>query len=407
MPDETQAFIARIPRVLVSDGASGGFAGKVECADYEVRFDPDLSLSSIETQIGAKRLLVPKWADPHVHLDKCHTIDRMGAVGGDLGVAIAAQAADRETWTQTDVRERMSRGLEECIESGCGAIRTHIDWHLGIKPPMAWHIAAELSQHHRDRIVVQTAALTDIELLADRENARLVASHVAETDGVLGSFVLGQGKREDGIRNAFTMAEAFGLALDFHVDESLDPDLDGVEMIADVALETGFQGPVLCGHACSLRSKSQDARNRIADKLAEAGVAIAALPFTNAYLQGRTDGTPDRRGLTCVHELRTRGVLVTIGADNVRDAFCPTGVHDPLRNLALMALLTHLDPPFSGHLPLIAGNSRQAMGLDPITVDGATVDDVMVFEAASLSELFSRCPKPKSLSHANLETSDV
>jgi diadenosine tetraphosphatase ApaH/serine/threonine PP2A family protein phosphatase len=113
------------------------------------------------------------------------------------------------------------------------------------------------------------------------------------------------------------------------VDEGLDPALDGLELIADVAADMRFEGPVLCGHACSLASRNDDDVARIADKLADRGIAVAALPATNLYLQGRNAGTPDRRGITRLHELAARGVKIVIGTDNVRDAFCPVGRHDP------------------------------------------------------------------------------
>jgi cytosine deaminase len=59
-----------------------------------------------------------------------------------------------------------------------------------------------------------------------------------------------------GLRNVFALADRYGLALDFHVDEGLDPALDGLELIADIAAEMRFEGPVLCGHACSLASRN-------------------------------------------------------------------------------------------------------------------------------------------------------
>jgi cytosine deaminase len=160
------------------------------------------------------------------------------------------------------------------------------------------------------------------------------------------------------------LADRYGLALDFHVDEGLDPALDGLELIADVAEEMRFRGPVLCGHACSLASRGPDDVARIADKLAARGIAVAALPATNLYLQGRREGTPDRRGITRLHELAARGVDIVIGTDNVRDAFCPVGRHDPLHSLSLAACgaAGHLDPPFGRHLRTITSGARGRSG---------------------------------------------
>ena len=102
--------------------------------------------------------------------------------------------------------------------------------------------------------------------------------------------------------------------------------------------------------------------DRVAEKLVLAGIFVAALPTTNLYLQGRTEGTPDRRGLTRVRELTDAGVQVVVGSDNVADAFCPLGQHDPMAALKLAVLTGHLDPPFDRWLPLITTNAARALG---------------------------------------------
>lgn len=163
------------------------------------------------------------------------------------------------------------------------------------------------------------------------------------------------------------------------------------------ALETGFQGPVLCGHACSLMNFESSDVQRIADKLARAEISIAALPATNLYLQGRSDGTPDRRGITRIRELQDAGVNVVLGADNVRDAFCPLGSHNPLATLSLAALAAHLDPPFGSHLPMITTSARCALGLAPVTVDGAAIGDLQLFDAPSVTAILGNGSSPRPL----------
>ena len=82
------------------------------------------------------------------------------------------------------------------------------------------------------------------------------------------------------MRAIFKAAEAHGLALDFHVDEGLADGLDGLGMIADLVIETGFEGPVLCGHCCSLMNVEGDALDVIGSGIgagpASDGVAFEA-----------------------------------------------------------------------------------------------------------------------------------
>ena len=349
------------------------------------------------------RLVLPRLTECHVHLDKCHTISRMEGVGGDLRAAIEAQAADRQHWTAEDIRARATRGLDELIAAGCGAIRSHVDWGSDtsrLAPSPAWQVLRELAQDYKDRAMVQLAPLTGADDMADRDAAEAIAQQLGPAGGVLGVFVLDHLGRREGIRNAFAVAEKYQLALDFHVDEGLAAGLDGLDIIADEAMRTGFQGPVLCGHACSLMNLEAEALKPLAEKLARAGIAVACLPSSNLYLQGRGGGTPDRRGLTRVRELLDAGVRVLVGTDNVRDAFCPLGRHDPLHSLALAALAAHLDPPYGQYLPLITTNAEQALGLAPTYVDGAAIGDLLLFDAATTPDLLAGGVAPSVVADA-------
>ncbi|MEL7114975.1 MAG: amidohydrolase family protein, partial [Pseudomonadota bacterium] len=332
------------------------------------------------TEAAPRYVLLPPLTEPHVHLDKCHTVARCDSVGGDLAAAVAAQMRDKARWTREDLQHRMTQGLSELIRAGCGTIRTHIDWARK-GAPVAWDVALALRAEAQSQgVTLQMAALTGIDEMADMAVAEDIAQRMAREDGVLGAFVLDHAGKEQGIRNLFQLADRYGLALDFHVDEGLAPGLNGLDLIVKVAREMRHEGPVLCGHACHLATRSADDVARIAHGLAEAGIAVATLPTTNLYLQGRTAGTPKTRGLTMVHELQARGVDLVVGTDNVRDAFCPIGVHDPLYTLGVAVLAGHLDPPLGRHLPMITTSARHALGLAPQWIDETDTEDLMLFE---------------------------
>ncbi len=369
--------------------------------DLIIRKGKILGMNQSNLQTQAQYLVMPKLTECHVHLDKCHSISRMTGSGGDLRAAIDAQAADRAAWTADDIRNRAKRGLMELIASGCDVVRSHVDWTHGeeaFEPPLAWQVLNTLGQDYKDEVTLQVAPLMGIADLANHDIAKVTAALVAKTSGVLGAFVLDQPSRRQGIENAFRMADQFGLALDFHVDEGLAEGLNGLEMIADAAIACGFEGPVLCGHACSMANLNRSALTGLIDKIARAGLTVAALPTTNLYLQGRVDGTPDRRGITRMREVGAVGVPLAVGTDNVRDAFCPLGKHDPRQSLAMAVLAAHLDPPFGDHLPMITTNARQALGLAPTFVDGAAIGDLLLFDATSTSDILSGAGRPKSLS---------
>jgi len=144
-----------------------------------------------------------------------------------------------------------------------------------------------------------------------------------------------------------------------------------------------------------------DALTRLVDTVARSGISIVALPATNLYLQGRGEGTPQRRGITRVRELREAGVTVAFGSDNVADAFCPVGRLDPMQALSLAVVTAHLDPPFGPWLASVTSRARRAIGLDPQPIDRARTADFLIAEASHTADVVrgaSRLPLEEYLS---------
>ncbi|MEO0401350.1 MAG: amidohydrolase family protein [Pseudomonadota bacterium] len=374
-----------VPRVLVSDPARFGGVVTGDC----LRGAPVIENGALARLAPPKgqnaRIVIPTLVEPHCHLDKCHTIHRIGQVGGDLAHAIKRQWDDKVNWTQADLRTRTQRGLDEARANGCQLIRSHVDWGDDTDAPLSWSVLSECAE---DATGLQLAALIGIDKLAEDPFAHAIGKTLARTGGTIGAFVLGQEDLAKGLRNAFDTAARHGLMLDFHVDEGLG-EFNGLEAIADVALATQFDGPILCGHAVSLMDRSAADFARIADKLARAKITVCTLPVTNLYLQGRTSGTPDRRGITRLRELRAAGVRVVVGSDNVADAFCPLGAHDPRAALALASITAHLDPPLGDWLTTITTDAAAALGHTPTFVDGASLSDLLTCDVTHTANLIS------------------
>lgn len=378
-------MIILVPKALVADPARFGGTSQGDCLRGRAVIQ-DGRLVALAPEDGqATRMIIPRLTEAHCHLDKCHTVARLGYVGGDLAHAIAQQRADKVHWTADDLRTRAMHGLGQAQANGCKSIRSHVDWGDKATPPLSWSVLNECAEDSQD---LQLAALCGIAQWADATFAATVGPILSRTGAAAGAFVLGQDTMQTGLANIFDTAIRHSLPLDFHVDEGLG-NLNGLEAIADMAIAARFSGPILCGHAVSLMERETDDVTRIADKCARAGITVCALPLTNLYLQGRTQGTPDRRGITRLRELRAAGVKVIVGSDNVADAFCPIGAHDPRAALALACLTAHLDPPLGDWLTAITTDAAQAIGRTPVMVDGARLDALLICDAAHTSDLVS------------------
>lgn len=374
-----------VPLSLIDDPSRFGGARDGDCARGVPAIKDGVLVALAPPVWDSAQIVIPYLSEAHCHLDKCHTISRIGQVGGDLAHAISQQRADKKHWDEDDLRARAMQGIAEAERNGCRSIRSHVDWGDTSAPSLSWSVLNECAEETAD---LQLAALCGIDQWADPSFAKKLGEVLAVTDGVPGAFVLGHDKVQAGLENIFDAAVSHGLMLDFHVDEGLG-DFNGLEAIADVALATKFDAPILCGHAVSLMDHSPDDFARIADKCARAGITICTLPITNLYLQGRTDGTPDRRGITRLRELRAAGVNVVVASDNVSDAFCPLGAHDPRAALALACVTAHLDPPLGDWLPSITTHAATALGRAPVKVDGTKLSDLLTCDAAHTAELIS------------------
>ncbi|MEP2891499.1 amidohydrolase family protein [Tateyamaria sp.] len=372
-----------VPLVFISDPKRFGGARRGDC----VRGVPAIKngkLVALAPPIGdAAKLVIPHLTEAHCHLDKCHTVARIGHIGGDLTNALVQQRADKNNWDEDDLRARAIKGLSEARNNGCRTIRSHVDWTDTAAPPLSWSVLTEVAEETED---LQLSALCGIDQWADPAFATKLGEILALSDGVAGAFVHGQPGLQDGLVNIFETATRHGLMLDFHVDEGLG-DLNGLEAIADMALATKFQAPILCGHSVSLMDRDAKDFARIADKCARANITICTLPTTNLYLQGRTDGTPNRRGITRLRELRAAGVKLVVGSDNVGDAFCPLGAFDPRAALGLACLTAHLDPPHGDWLASITTDAATALGCTPRMVDGVSLDDLLTCEGEHSADL--------------------
>ncbi|MDF0595184.1 amidohydrolase family protein [Psychromarinibacter halotolerans] len=332
---------------------------------------------------GTRRILVSGWSllpgltDAHVHLDKTYTVAETGLADGTLMGAIRLHAEASVRWTADDHAARMRRAVAEAAAAGTRTLRTHIDCPSLPEEMPGWQAAGAVAAE--GTVTLQRSALGALSRAQGADFADR-CRQVARAGGVLGAFVA-PGLADRALFEAFlTGAEAHGLDVDFHIDEGLHPGPASLPVLAEAVLKTGFSGRVLAGHGCALSLQTEAERDRALDLIATAGIAVAALPRTNLYLQDRAPGTtPLRRGITLVHEMRARGIPVLFGADNVADAYYPFGNYDPLHLFAEATTAAHLDQDLGVWIDAIAGVPARAMGLDGGRIaPGAPADGVLV-----------------------------
>lgn len=338
----------------------------------------------------ARAMIWPCFADLHCHLDKGQISDRATGADGSFEAALDAVAIDRGRWTRDDIRLRMDFGLRCAFAHGTAAVRTHIDSDHATAQA-SWEAFGELRDHWAGRIDLQGVSLVQVGALADAALSRRVAARVAEFGGILGASTRQVPGLEAIIDSLFSLAEDHHLDLDFHVDESGDPNARALPLIASTAIRRKFAGKVVVGHCCSLAVQDDGHVDRTLDLVAEAGLAVVTLPVLNLQLQDRQSGrTPRRRGITLIHEMRARGIPVAIGGDNVRDPLHPYGDHDMLAVYRDATRIGHLDAPIGSWPRCVTTVPRAVMGLPARWIAAGFPADFILFTARSYSELLAR-----------------
>jgi cytosine deaminase len=396
------AFVLRncsVPRTFLAGGISDR-EGDIVIRDIRVASGKIVAVTPSGTQSNAegegpsidvaRAIIWPCFADLHCHLDKGQICDRAPGGNGTLASALEAVGSDKARWSRFDTQARMDFGLRCAFAHGSAAVRTHIDSDHAATAA-SWEAFGELRERWAGRIDLQAVSLVQVGALADRALSRDVADRVARFGGVLGASTRPVPGLEATIDHLFSLAEERGLALDFHVDESVDPNAMALPLIARTAIRRKFTGTIVVGHCSSLAVQDDDVVDRTLDLVAQAGLAVVTLPVLNLQLQDRHSGrTPRWRGMTLVHEMRARGITVAIGGDNVRDPLHPYGDHDMLAVYRDATRIGHLDTPVGTWPRSVTTVPRAVMGLTEQLIGAGYPADFILFRARSYSELLAR-----------------
>ena len=284
----------------------------------------------------------------------------------------------------------MEFGLKCSYAHGTQAIRTHID-AFGGQGAISFEVFQTLRERWQDRLVFQAACLVTLDYFMDEKGEKL-ADLVASSGGILGGVAFMNSDIARQIDRVFELAKERALDLDFHTDESLNPDDVALRYVAEAAIRHEFKGRITCGHCCSLSVQSSEEVRKTVEVVKAAGISVVSLPMCNLYLQGRkARQTPRYRGVTILRELKAAGIDVALASDNCRDPFFAYGDHDGLEVFTQSARIGHLDHPIEDWPQAVTKVPARMMGLEGVgEVGEGMIADFVVFKARSFNELMAR-----------------
>jgi cytosine/creatinine deaminase len=345
---------------------------------------------------GNGRLLLPAMAEAHAHLDKAFLAETVPNPTGDLMGAILGVEAARDRITFADTAARAERAARLIAANGATVIRTHADLTEanGLMSVAALLHVRELLRELVEIEVFLLSGSPSIGPAGATQRSLITEAIAMGVDGIGGCPHL---ETDPAAANEtfLTIAAGAGLPLDLHTDETLDPTRFALADLAERVTASGFPHRVTASHCVSLGMQPTAVQQSVAEQVAAAGIHVVALPSSNLFLQGRDHQTGMPRGLTAVRALRSTGVNVAAGADNLQDPFNPVGRGDCLETAALMVMAGHVLPPDA--YDMVSNNVRDMMGLAAAGPRLGQVADLVLLPAHTVREAIAFAPANRTV----------
>ena len=274
-----------------------------------------------------RKLVLPPFVEPHVHLDTTLTAgDPVWNMSGTLFEGIECWAKRKEKLSAADVKERVRRAVRLYAANGVQFIRTHVD----VTDPslVALKAILEVREELRGLADIQVVAFPQEGILSFPNGKGLMEEAVklgADAVGAIPHFEFTREYAVESLNYACELAARHGLLMDVHCDETDDDQSRGLETLATRALELGLKDRVAASHTCAMHSYNNAYVLKLMRLLKMSEINFVANPLVNTHLEGRVDTYPKRRGVTRVKELTAAGINVAFGNDDLFDPWYPMG----------------------------------------------------------------------------------
>lgn len=287
------------------------------------------NLGDADTEINLfGNLVLPPYVDAHLHLDYVFTGMNDGALNdtGTLFEGIARWHEVKKGQTVEEVKERAKRGIMEEMLHGVQYIRTHVD----VTDPNLTSLKAllELREELKDKVTIQIISFPQEGMYAYKGGAELVEEGLKMGADVVGGIPHFEWAREIGeksVHKTVELAMKYDKLIDVHCDETDDVQSRFLELLNALVMTEGIGARTAASHTCSFGSADNAYAFRMMGLFQKSKINFICPPTENAYLQGRQDTYPKRRGITRVKEFLDMGINVCFAQDSINDPWYPLG----------------------------------------------------------------------------------
>jgi len=332
------------------------------------------------------RLVCGGLVETHIHLDKAGIMSRCAICVGTLAEAVSETAKAKAAFTEDDVYARASAVLEKAVLHGTNRMRTfvEIDPRAGFR---SFQAIRRLKADYADVVAIDICAFVQEGLTNERQTETMIAEALRSGADSVGGCPYTDPDPADHVRRIFDIAERFAVPVDFHLDFDIDPENSNLPAVIAETQERRYGGLVSVGHVTKLSALPPNELDAVARRLADAGIAVTALPATDLFLNGRGYDRLVPRGVAPVHRLAAHGVVTSIATNNVMNPFTPFGDASLTRMANLYANVAHVGAPaeLERVFDMIAGGAAKLLGA-PYGPQVGGPADLVIFDAGTAAE---------------------
>ena len=356
------------------------------------------------TELSAQgNLVTESFANPHLHLCKVYTRQRMDDLAmqayhqGGMGKAMNAielAARVKADYDESWIIENVRTAVALAALYGNTHIRALAD--VDSKAKLEGVKALIRAREEFKGIVdIQVVAFAQDGLIREPGATDLLRQALALGADVVGGIPWIEYTEADcsqHVRQIFDVAAEYDKDVSMLVDDAGDAGLRTTEMMAVEAIKRGWQGRVLAHHARAMALYAQPTLQKLIALLKQSKMGVVTDPHTGP-LHAR------------VPELLEAGVLVCLGMDDISDAYYPYGRNNMLEVAFLASHLLWMTAhaEMETLYDMITTQAAQAMGLSDFALREGAAAHLVVLKVPSVLEALRHHSLPRYvISHGRL-----
>jgi cytosine/creatinine deaminase len=348
--------------------------------------EPKLKAKAEITLDAGGNLVTESFVNPHLHLDKVYTLDRMDELAlqsyqsAGMGKAMnAIELASRvkadydESWMLPNVR----KALDLAAKNGNTHIRGFADVDskaklVGVKA------LVKARDEYKGRVNIQVVAFPQDGVAREPGTEELIRESMklgADVVGGIPWIEFTEADAQQHVDAMFAIAKKFDKPVSMLVDDAGDAGLRTLEMMALAAIKQGWQGRALAHHARAMDLYPKPYLQKVIALLKQAQMYVVTDPQTGP-LHAR------------VKELLEEGAFVCLGQDDISDAYYPYGQNNMLEVAFLASHLLWMTSAAEMEIlyDMITTEAAKAIGLKEFKIEVGAPANLVVLDAANVRE---------------------